>query len=911
MMKIKSILILGLSLLALSSCRKQDGPGGDGRYDGQTVLSVNFPGVEPAALASKAAEYPANQSERFVDTLQAFMFDHTTAVLEGVAMGEYGTDRWYFAFGDALDLSSKTVDVVFVANSCIPATAYTVGTTTLTQFKQLKVYQSNGYGNHPNYDMTPPLMMLSATTLSIEEGVVNPVGNIVLHRLAARIDITNADATGKIRVIEARLVNRANTTTVGPEPFGCTDFRTGGTYYNHGYCTVHNVAGCDCPPDYDKMWSHLYAYENPNSGTKTQVQIYYMLEGQKYSVVADFKQADGSVLPIVRNFRYEFRVSLMNNTPQFDVQVMPWGFGALDGIDLGGLLGISAPTYTSGTAGTYVESVRTIYIDDLEHEMTFAVESDSDIDITATDAADDQPATWLTATHDVVSTRAWAPAEGGYKGTMTVTVDPYTATDAARTARVTVESADSTVTLVFIQSPVPTSQANCFMVAPGAGVSFNACKRGNETTEELATQSIGVVWQSEPNLIAQTDYSTINKRAVVQTGTSGKAGNAVVAAYDGPNGTGNIIWSWHIWVTNYQPERYEGSSVTPNTYYDVPGGQVHVYGISSYTNTAAKPLMDRALGATVMAQGFPAPNDAPGLYAPVNTLDNALSTYGLYYQWGRKDPFPQWDGGFYGPKTNAGLISIYNAAGQEIPHNQWGSKGYYMINIIEVPKTNGTTLDYSIAHPLEYIGTNGHHGYNNNNGDWYSEVAQNNELWQSPLNGGKGLYDPCPKGWRVPPISVWNEIPGEQGGRIDNFVNHSLVSYFPFYVDFAVATQIYEGWNSGIPVNATAGRLYDGSQPIPNKGPQAGNLRSWFPFAGNGNDHANYTEEDKINIYLGGSNVNQGSHCRLWSSTSYYVSGLYGETNEDMYIDGIALYTSNSSRGMARAHAQNVRCVKE
>ena len=28
----------------------------------------------------------------------------------------------------------------------------------------------------------------------------------------------------------------------------------------------------------------------------------------------------------------------------------------------------------------------------------------------------------------------------------------------------------------------------------------------------------------------------------------------MIAAYDGANGTGNILWSWHVWVTDYQPD---------------------------------------------------------------------------------------------------------------------------------------------------------------------------------------------------------------------------------------------------------------------------------------------------------------------------------------------------------------------
>ena len=70
-----------------------------------------------------------------------------------------------------------------------------------------------------------------------------------------------------------------------------------------------------------------------------------------------------------------------------------------------------------------------------------------------------------------------------------------------------------------------------------------------------------------------------------------KHGNAVIAAR---NSDGEILWSWHIWVTDYP--------------------KAHVY------NNDAGVLMDRNLGATSADPGSP-------------------TSLGLLYQWGRKDPF--------------------------------------------------------------------------------------------------------------------------------------------------------------------------------------------------------------------------------------------------------------------------------
>ena len=70
-----------------------------------------------------------------------------------------------------------------------------------------------------------------------------------------------------------------------------------------------------------------------------------------------------------------------------------------------------------------------------------------------------------------------------------------------------------------------------------------------------------------------------------------RKGNAVIAAKDA---AGNILWSWHIWLTDQPVE--------------------HVYKNNAGT------VMDRNLGATSATPGD-------------------IGALGLLYQWGRKDPF--------------------------------------------------------------------------------------------------------------------------------------------------------------------------------------------------------------------------------------------------------------------------------
>ncbi len=119
-----------------------------------------------------------------------------------------------------------------------------------------------------------------------------------------------------------------------------------------------------------------------------------------------------------------------------------------------------------------------------------------------------------------------------------------------------------------------------------------------------------------------------------------------------------------------------------------------------YANNAGT-MMDRNLGATSATPGD-------------------VGALGLLYQWGRKDPF-------------LGSSSISDRIEAK---STMSGHSFVMSSM-----TNGT-IDYSIAHPTTFI-----MGNNNSAYDWcYQESNANDDRWQTV----KTIYDPCPRGWRVP-----------------------------------------------------------------------------------------------------------------------------------------------------------------
>ena len=137
------------------------------------------------------------------------------------------------------------------------------------------------------------------------------------------------------------------------------------------------------------------------------------------------------------------------------------------------------------------------------------------------------------------------------------------------------------------------SPANCYIVSQAGTYSFKTVK-GNSSESVGKVASAEVLWETfgthetpeVGDLVKEVSY---NNGEITFKATDRK-GNAVIAAKDA---AGNILWSWHIWLTD-QPEEQK------------------------YYNNAGT-VMDRNLGATSATPGD-------------------VGALGLLYQWGRKDP---------------------------------------------------------------------------------------------------------------------------------------------------------------------------------------------------------------------------------------------------------------------------------
>jgi len=287
-----------------------------------------------------------------------------------------------------------------------------------------------------------------------------------------------------------------------------------------------------------------------------------------------------------------------------------------------------------------------------------------------------------------------------------------------------------------------------------------------------------LLWKE--NTLTGITVGAISSNKVPVTAIAGN-GNAVVAIMDKDN---NILWSYHIWVPEIDPT---AGLLT----YAIPS--------SSIGSGSTYEVMPIALGAmnkaTVIVTG---------------TADNNTNpkSFGLYYQWGRKDPLGR-------PRTITASGDTYvettfdlNGSDDKVVTSWVGANN--LLNLataadITAETTDADMIKYATEHPTTFIydGTGKYANY-----DWV--MKKNDHLWGNgsgylyPRKGNiyKSIYDPCPKGYRVAPKDLWNRFTVDGGNKGSQDTDAKRDETFNADNRNSLATQrgyffFYQDWRSG------------------------------------------------------------------------------------------------------------------
>lgn len=330
---------------------------------------------------------------------------------------------------------------------------------------------------------------------------------------------------------------------------------------------------------------------------------------------------------------------------------------------------------------------------------------------------------------------------------------------------------------------------------------------------DIATQLTGystlseafILWQDSPGLISRVKYEDgvikfhVDERTIAE-------GNAVIALRDSNH---DIVWSWHIWVTD--KDWSEGNCI-PVEDNDGEGHKLAPSMLGRCEKREASPGRDISLRFSFTYTGGEKPITVPAdrFMTTKNGTDTEVRLSDLrqqniagsaagdntYYQWGRKDAMIP---GIYTDTVDPASASVSNNAIWGFTCTLWGELTMKNKPVFDYPEDykfqrseadNGVTLGYAISNPHRFVmgvdekypipGTDKFYDYrkhwHNPGSETYVEsggIMYN--AWNSKNTNyypndakivGKTIYDPCPPGYHVPLAKVFN---GDVMNKADNY----------------------------------------------------------------------------------------------------------------------------------------------
>jgi hypothetical protein len=285
---------------------------------------------------------------------------------------------------------------------------------------------------------------------------------------------------------------------------------------------------------------------------------------------------------------------------------------------------------------------------------------------------------------------------------------------------------------------------------------FKDFRRGSISTPYIYNQSGNVpydailCWEDAPDLLTNVTLDadkhflqfTIDQQHIRQ-------GNALVAVR---NASKTILWSWHIWVTDY----VLGSdlcSVSNNGVPDNPNAtettsEFMPYNIGmcdegtySYEERSATIVVTQSYGGKTRTHSFEVTQREHVFHPITNT----------YYQWGRKDPmlpgYIEEDGSSYDPITEYYQLVVSNKP------QYYSDEAYKYQSLPTSQAWDGTQSKYvtadlatAIQNPMVFF---------TSSTNWCNWFPVN--LWNASNSGDvhKTVYDPSPKGFCLPSAKVF------------------------------------------------------------------------------------------------------------------------------------------------------------
>lgn len=271
-----------------------------------------------------------------------------------------------------------------------------------------------------------------------------------------------------------------------------------------------------------------------------------------------------------------------------------------------------------------------------------------------------------------------------------------------------------------------------------------------------------LVWQDEPSLVTDIKYNNRGNGNIsfsVKKNTI-RQGNAVIAIKDAGN---NVLWSWHIWVTDEDINKT--IEITNHQGYKYKMLSINLGWCDANTVTYAERSCKVKFTAGKASQTITVKQASNSIKTGVNHP---------YYSWGRKDPFPPSNGLGNANKTwydKDDASSTDNPAVEELSIGITCIKNYILKpNVINE----------------QYYGD-----------DTYVNLwsANNNVYTNNDNPVVKTIYDPSPVGFKIPPSNAFTGFTttGKDTKKISeiNGTLNSSLNGWDFYTDSSKSKTIF------------------------------------------------------------------------------------------------------------------------
>lgn len=765
------------SAILLFSCTDDTFNEGGTLADGQVglKLALNLPGGGSASTRAGGTDAETGtenglEYENWLhsDDVRLLLFSNNRFAEEVTKLQITGTQgsKIRYLVGTANKSYEENTEIVVLANlksrNVTPSTAAFEGKTVEEVYKLLEYT----YGKNPwklNQDERVP--MWGSLNMYLKKGKVNS-GNINLYRAISKINLLVNEGEGlgnfELRSIYVYYANQKGYCAPLPSDAVAESPEVQFTRTSIPVSTIQN--GTDSPLSYiiekgaSAFENQIYIPESnnkePGSGKKPLCLVVggiyagdgLVEPGEESYYRIDFKddlesqdKDDLRTYDVIRNHAYVFNIRSVSRpgttTPEealdnvvvgMDVSIEEWVNEFMRGIPDQYTLTTNKSVVTFDKSGKDIETSQNQAIIDVwtDYELNTAINNGTweiedgnaaEKGFTVTKSSNNQVIITAAENNAVSKTAYFYVTAGNIKKQIIVkqkqpiTSNCYIVADGEHTLIVNIKG---------------NGNDGIYAVSDKPGVGNVKLVEENQTDASISPDKIGIIWETKAGLVtliepngrrvsgakgAFAQFDKTKGTIQYQVNTSGtliggvQGGNALIGAF---KSDGTLLWSWHIWAC---PNMVNTSGIIKEEC------------IQNWTLNGYK-VMDRNLGAL---------SNQPG-----------VASLGLLYQWGRKDPFI---GANY---TND------NYTGTGVMNTEW----YYEEWGVEGRDANDNkyseAIPYTIKHPTKLIQAGLSKSRENRSALLWGTDGGLNKDGVKDL-GSKTIYDPCPEGYRVPPVDAF------------------------------------------------------------------------------------------------------------------------------------------------------------